>query len=634
LKAVRYGCWPSPLDANSVATSYDEPIFPRATGHVLHWTEARAAEGGRQVIMRLLPGRQPENVLPAGFDARTRVHEYGGRAFHVVGDTVVFSNFIDQRLHVLTADGSARPLTNEPVVPAGQRFADFCTAPDGMHVICVRETHTTEGRVDNEIVAVALATGEQLVLVTGRDFVAAPRVSPDGKQLAWLSWDHPHMPWDAAELWVAQLTPDLTLGGTRHIAGGTGVSIVDPQWSPDGTLHFLSDVTGWYNLMRTPDGLHVDAVAPLEADFAEPAWFLGLSSYAFLPDGRIVCRWFHSGVQQLGVLDTRGLLVEVATPFTWFDDIVSWDGDVVAVAAGPRSRSALVRIDVDTADVPIGLGLDEHGSAELDPDLVSVAQPITFPTTDGDEAHALFYPPVNPSVGPPVGQRPPLIVRCHGGPTYASRPTFDLGIQFWTTRGFAVVDVNFRGSSGYGRAYRDKLLGNWGLTDVDDCVHAALHLAGAGLVDGARMVIRGGSGGGWATMLALARYDVFSGGCSLFGVVDAEQLAAETHKFESRYMDGLLGPLPEAADVYRDRSPLASADNITAPLLIVQGLDDKVVPPSQAELIVSALERRGVPHRYLAFEGEGHGFRKPEHVVQALEAEYAFYHSALGLDTT
>jgi dipeptidyl aminopeptidase/acylaminoacyl peptidase len=545
------------------------------------------------VIVRWAPGQDPVDVLPPPFSARTTVHEYGGGAFAVHGDDVYFSNFADQRLYRL----GAGPITPEG---DGARYADGDVHPDGTSLACVREHGTL-----NQLVLVPTdGSSPPTVVAQGHDFYAAPRWSPDGSRLAWLAWDHPRMPWDGTVLEV---------DGQRR-AGGPDESISQPRWSPDGALHWISDRTGWWNLYREGE-----PVAPMDAEFAGPDWVFGQSTYAFLPDGRLIAAWSARGTTKLAVLGDEPLDL----PYTSFSSIRVFGDRIAAIAASPTIAPQVVVLD----DPPTVVRRSRP--TPVDPGYLSTPRPIEFPTTGGSTAHALFYPPINQDCEPPAGERPPLVVTSHGGPTSAASTSLELRTQFWTSRGFAVVDVDYRGSAGYGRAYRKELDGRWGVVDVDDCLAAARFLADAGEVDGARMAIRGSSASGLTTLLALTR-GVFAAGASLYGVADLAALATDTHKFEARYLDGLVGPWPEAAEVYRARSPLTHAGELSAPLIIFQGLDDKVVPPAQAEVLVAALRAAGLPFAYLTFEGEAHGFRRAETLRRVMEAELSFYGQVLG----
>ena len=604
-----YGSWASAVTTDLVVDGAVSIGEVRVDGEEVWWSEARPEEGGRvQLVRRTADGRTTE-ALPEGFSARTRVHEYGGGAWMPRDGAVIFSNFADQRLWVVTPGREPEPLTAEPPSPAGVRFADM--AIDGAGLVAVRETHG-DGEPRNEIVAID-GGGAQQTIVRGPDFVASPRPGPGGA-LAWLQWDHPNMPWDAAELWVTD----------RRVAGGDGESIFQPAWSPEGVLHAVSDRSDWWNLYRVTGEL--EPVAPIEGEVGVPQWVFGQSRYAFLSDGRVVCAYAQGGTDHLAAV-RDGELRRLDVPFTEIASVQAWGDRVVMIAASPTRDAAVVAVDVDTGSVE---ALRPARDLGLDDGWWSLPQPIEFPTGDGERAHALWYPPTNPDVEGPDGERPPLLVTIHGGPTSAARPRLDLVRQFWTSRGFGVVDVNYRGSTGFGRPYRDRLQGSWGRADVEDCVAAARWLAERGLVDGERLAIRGGSAGGYTVLCALAFHDVFTAGADFYGVADLAALATDTHKFESRYLDGLVGPWPEAEGTYRERSPIHHVDRLSAPLIVFQGLEDEVVPPSQSEMIVDALRAKGVPVRYFTFEGEQHGFRRAETIVRTLEEELAFYGEVFG----
>jgi dipeptidyl aminopeptidase/acylaminoacyl peptidase len=632
-RVLPFGSWPSPITASLVASGGVGLDAPTSTPEATWWLETRSAGGGRSVLVRAGPGQAPADVTPRGFSVRTRVHEYGGGAYVLRGDAVFFSNFDDQRLYRQDAGRSPVPLTPEPARPASIRYADGAITPDGRAVVCIRERHegSTVRDVVNELVAVPTdGSGEPRIVASGRDFYSDPRVSPEGRRLAWLAWDHPRMPWDGTELWVADLASDGALSSRRLVAGGPGESIFQPSWSPQGVLHFVSDTTGWWNLYREVEG-RVEPLYSDDEEFGEPAWVFGRSMYAFLPDGRIACIHGPPHHTRLGILDPATVrLRDLAVPFTTFEGLRSSGWRLAFVGGSPTVPPSVISLDArDGSFTELRTSMD----APVDPRFASTPRHIEFPTEGGVTAHATYYPPASPVAEGPPGERPPLLVIGHGGPTSHSTPSFDpRGGLFWTSRGFGVVDVNYRGSTGYGRAYRDRLAGGWGIVDVEDCVNAAKFLAGRGEVDGSRMAIRGGSAGGYAALCALAFHDVFAAGASYFGVADVEALARDTHKFESRYLDGLIAPYPEGADVYRLRSPLHFADRIRVPLILFQGLEDPVVPPSQAEAMVEALRANGVPHAYLTFEGEQHGFRKAETIQRTLEAELSFYGNVFGFE--
>jgi dipeptidyl aminopeptidase/acylaminoacyl peptidase len=625
-----YGSWRSPIGGDLVAAGGVSLGEIRVAGEAVLWLEGRPLEGGRQVVCRQGPGGVPEDVTPEGFNVRTRVHEYGGGAYAVHGSTVLFANFADQRLYRLDPGQRPRPITPAPPTEAAHRYADATLTPDGQLLVCVRERHE-EGKVTNELVAMPSDGGAApVVLVAGRDFYASPRWSPDGRRLAWLEWDHPNMPWDATDLKVAELGAGAVVGPPTTVAGGPEESIFQPAWSPDGVLHFVSDRSGWWNLYRLA-GAKVEALAPMEEEVGSPQWVFGLSRYAFLPGGRVALVHGRGPLQRLGVLAPDGTLTDLDLPFTSYSPPqLRTVGDRLACVAGSATRPAAVVV-VDPASGAVEV-LRRGREQAPDPGYLSVPRAIRFPTSGGRTANALYYPPANRDFRGPDGERPPLLVTSHGGPTAEVSSLLSMDYQFFTSRGFAVVDVDYGGSTGYGREYRRQLDGRWGIVDVDDCVAAARRLAEGGEVDPRRLAIRGASAGGWTTLCALTFRDDFSAGASYFGVADAEALARDTHKFESRYLDRLIGPWPEAVELYRQRSPIHFTDRLSCPVILLQGLEDAVVPPSQAEAMAAALDAKRIPYAYVAFPGEQHGFRRAEHIRRAVEAELYFYSRVFGFD--
>lgn len=627
-----YGTWPSPITAAMVASAEVRLAEPWVEDGAVWWLESRPAEGGRSVIVRSDPWSSPSDVIPSGFNARTTVHEYGGGAFAVAGSTVFFSNFADQRCYRQELGGE--PVAITPETGGRHRYADLRLLPGGARLVAVRERHEPEAVV-NELVAFPVdGSAEPVVIARGRDFYAAPRPAPDGSHLAWLSWDLPWMPWDGCELSVADVESGGGLGTVRTVAGHDGeVSIWQPGWSPQGELHFVSDRSGWWNLYRERDG-RAQPVCPMEAEFGWPHWVFGGATYAFLEDGRIACIYDQAGVQHVAVLDpeTREL-IDLDLPYTAIEyPYLAAEGAQVAfVAGGPAIPEQIVSLDFTSRAVDV---LRESETVDVDAGYLCTPRGVAFPTDDGLTAYAHVYPPANRDVEAPAGERPPLIVMSHGGPTSARTNLLDLEKQFWTSRGFAVVDVNYGGSTGYGRAYRQRLNGTWGITDVSDCIHAARFLVDEGEADGDRLLIRGGSAGGYTTLCALTFHDDFAAGASYYGISDLEPFAQPggTHKFESRYEHTLVGPYPESAEAYRARSPIHFVDLIATPMLVLQGAEDEIVPPAQAEFVVDALEAKGLPYAYLLFEGEQHGFRKADTIGTALEAELSFYAQILGFE--
>ena len=634
VKLAPYGSWKSPITSDLIAhrtMGTGNPVsclrMITLDGDDVYWLELRPGEGGRYVIARRTPDGVGSDVMPPPFNARTRVHEYGGGDFAVSEGTVYFSNFSDQRLYRQDPRGEPTPITPEKEF----RYADAVIDRRRGRLICVREDHTVAGREPvNTLVSLDLkGSGGGTVLIAGNDFYSSPRLSPDGSRLAWLTWNHPDMPWDGTELWVGEVEADGSLMRSVQVAGGVDESIFQPEWSPDGVLHFVSDRTGWWNLYRWIDG-RVEPLHEMEAEFGYPQWAFGLSQYAFESADRIICAYADDGVWHLASLDTgAGQLESIETPYTEIWGVQAGPGRAVFAAGDPSEPPSVAELNLATGELEV---LHRSSEVVIDEGYLSHPDALEFPTEHGLTAHALYYAPQNPNyVGPP-GERPPLIVISHGGPTSATWSTLRLEIQYWTSRGIAVLDVNYGGSTGYGRAYRERLKGQWGVVDVDDCVNGARYLVEPGEVDGDRLAIRGGSAGGYTTLCALTFRDVFSAGASYYGVSSLEALAKETHKFESRYLDSLIGPYPEQRDLYRERSAINFAERLSCPVIFFQGLEDQVVPPSQAQLMVEALRSKGVPVAYVPFEGEQHGFRRAETIKRALDAELYFYSKIFGFD--
>lgn len=622
-----YGAWRSSISAAAIAAGGVSLSSVSVDGDDLYWLEGRPLEAGRAVLVRHSADGTRTDLTPSPMSVRTRVHEYGGGAYTVANGTVYFTNFADQRLYRQDRDGQPRPITPEPPVAAGVRYADFVLARENSTLIAVRERHASEGpEATNELVALpADGSGEARILAGGHDFYSTPRVSPDGRHLSWLVWDHPRMPWDGTELWVADLDSDGSLRNERRVAGGPTESIFQPTWSPGGELHFASDRTGWWNLYRLVSQGEAVPLAPLDAEFGAPQWVFGMRQYCFLDERRIATVYSRDGLEHLAVLDEGTPLLTLDLPYTAFERCLTSLGDssLAVIAASPTQPASVVRLDPLTGDVEV-----LRRARQETPDAATISQPrsIAFPTENGSAtAYGLYYPPRNPDFVAPETEKPPVIVISHGGPTAMTQAAFSLAIQYWTSRGFAVVDVNYGGSAGYGRPYRERLKGRWGIVDTEDCIQAARYLAAQGEVDPRRFVIRGGSAGGYTTLCALVFHDDFAAGASYYGVADCEALATDTHKFESRYLDGLIGPYPEARAVYYQRSPIHFADRLSCPVILFQGLEDRVVPPSQAERMVEALQAKHLPYAYLAFEGEQHGFRKAATLTRTLEAELYFY---------
>jgi dipeptidyl aminopeptidase/acylaminoacyl peptidase len=629
-----YGSWKSPITADLIVAGTVGLGGIALDGEDIYWIEGRPAEAGRNVIVRHTSDGNTTDVTPPPFNVRTRVHEYGGGSFTVKDGTIYFSNFADQRLYKQTPDTEPQPLT--PL--ANRRYADAVIDSQRSRIICVCEDHTAGGHEPaNTLVSINLDNGEDVqVLASGSDFYSSPRLSPDHSQLAWLSWNHPNMPWDGTQLWVAQFKDDGSLSEPQLVAGGVTESIFQPEWSPDGVLYFVSDRSGWWNFYRWQPDLgkggvwEVESLCEMEAEFGLPQWVFGMSTYAFESANRIICTYTQEGIWYLATVDTQTKQLDVIeTPYTDISSVHAVPDRAVFIAGSATEPTAVVQMDLTNKQINV---LKRSSELEIDPDYLSTPQSIAFPTENGLTAYAIFYPPKNKDYTAPDAEKPPLIVKSHGGPTAATSSAFNLKIQYWTSRGFAFVDVNYGGSTGYGREYRQRLNDNWGIVDVDDCANAAKYLAQQGLVDSERLAIAGGSAGGYTTLAALTFRDVFKAGASYYGVSDLEILAKETHKFESRYLDGLIGPYPERKDLYEMRSPMHFIHQLSCPVIFFQGLEDKVVPPNQAEMMVEALKTKGLPVAYVAYEGEQHGFRRAENIKRTLEGELYFYSRIFGFE--
>ncbi len=597
-------------------------------GRIL-WLEGRPAEGGRVALMAQDSSGQPAAELtPAPLNVRTRLHEYGGACVAARDGLVVLVSDRDQRLHRREADGSTRPIS--PDTGGALRFAEPLIDWQRQRVVAVAEDHRTGGEPANLLVAVPLDGSDPFTLAEGHDFFAAPRLSPDGSRLAWLVWDHPDMPWDATRLMTAGIAPDGALTDVRCVAGASGSeAVLQPEFLPDGRLLYLSDRTGFWNLWQ--EGGEAPVLAR-DSDFGGPLWQLGARWWTPIDAARCLVTRGEDGLGRLGILHLDdGRLEPLDLPFADFTEIHAAGERAVFRGSALDRPSEIAALDLGSRKLET---ICAAGPLELDAAWISTARAISFPSRNGRTAHAYHYPPTNPDCRAPEGEKPPLIVRSHGGPTGAASPALRLGYQFWTSRGFAIVDVDYAGSTGYGRAYRESLNGLWGVADVEDCVAAAEYVVAEGLADPDRLVISGGSAGGFTTLAALTFHDTFKAGASHYGIGDLEALMRTTHKFEARYLDRLIGPWPESAGLYRERSPIHHTDRLSCPLILFQGLEDKVVPPDQAWAMRDALRAKRLPVACLEFAGEGHGFRSAEVQQTVLLAEYAFYCRIFGIDPT
>ncbi len=646
----RCGSWPSPISAELVAAGGVRVESVAVNGDDVWWQETRPLEQGRCVLVSDAGGDR----LPAPWSARSRVHEYGGGSWWFGRDHAYFVEASDQALYRIpveeAADGRSEPERISAPAPDGVewRFADGREHPNGSVVVCVRETHgPTGGEPTNEVVAITAGPdATPQALVTGPDFVSDPRISPDGSSLSWIQWDHPNMPWNETALMVAPLTIEggsVSLGPATTVA--SGVSINGADWTADGRLVYSSDENGHWNLHGWwPDGTGQEITTLVDAEIGGPAWVFGTRRWVELGDGRLVAAITRDAVDLLGIVQPDGTLRPVPgfgsgdgfdadTPVAIGSMAATGSTGVSVIAATPTGLPEITSVDVDSGSVE---SIRPAAAVGADPAWLSVAEPIWF-ESNGRSTQMFFYPPAAAVEATTVGgstEKPPLIVIGHGGPTAHNSPELSLKIQYWTSRGFAVADVNYGGSTGFGRQYRDRLHGLWGEVDVDDCINAAAHLAEEGLVDGERLAIRGSSSGGLTVMAALIRSDRFAAGVSLYGVADLTSLASDTHKFESRYLDWLVGPYPDDLDRYESRSPVNKAEAIATPMLLMQGTDDRVVPPSQSEAVVAALETNGIDHVYVTFDGEAHGLRRADSIVSSLEIELWFYGRIFGFEPT
>lgn len=632
-KISPYGSWKSPITSDLIVKGTVALGQIQFDGDDLYWVEQRPSESGRNVIVKRARDGKLSDVTPAHFNARTRVHEYGGAAYVVDRGTIYFCNFADQRVY-RQESGSAP----HAISPAKEmRYADGVIDRSRNRMIAVREDHTGKGEAINTIVGLGLKgddTGGN-ILVSGCNFYSNPRLNAAGTMLTWMQWNHPNMPWDGTELWIGGVNSRGEIIQPKRVAGGENESIFQPEWAPDGALYFVSDRSGWWNLYRIPasssllrggDGA-IEPMQPRASEFGVPMWVFGLTTYAIESASRIACTFSEHG-SHLAVLDTTtGTLDEIKTPYTSMSNPRVSNSRIALIAGSPTQAPAIILFDLKTRKLDV-----VHSSSEvdIDPGYLALPQAIEFPTEKTLLAHAIYYPPANKDYAAPKDEKPPLIVKSHGGPTSATNTTLNLAIQYWTSRGFAVVDVNYGGSTGYGRAYRERLNGNWGVVDVDDCVNAAKHLVKKGLADGKRLAITGGSAGGYTTLTAIALRNVFAAAASHYGIGDLETFTKDTHKYESRYLDRLVGPYPEKRDLYRARSAMNFVDQIRCPLILFQGLEDKIVPPNQSQLMFDAVKKKGLACAYVAFAGEQHGFRQAKNIKRSLDGELYFYSQVFG----
>jgi dipeptidyl aminopeptidase/acylaminoacyl peptidase len=620
-----YGSWRSPITSEAIVAETIALGGVTVDGEHIYWLEGRPQEGGRNVLVRLTADGDTEDITPAPFNVRSRVHEYGGGSYLIVAGTIYFCNDSDQCLYKQEIGEEPIALTTE----GSRRYADMIFDEERDRLICVCEDHGDSSTEPvNSIIGIDLSSGDIQTLVSGDDFYSSPRLSPDGSRLAWIAWNHPNMPWDSSFLWLADVTNAFSFSNAHIIAGGEDESVCEPRWSPDEQLYFASDREGWWNLYCFTYEELIEPVYETEAEFAYPHWVFGLSTYGFASDTEIITTYTRSGRWYLARIDTEEkTLTDMETPYTSLSSLQVNESAVVFIGGSFTEETGVISLDLETADTEV---LKSSSNLEIDAEFLSIPTAIAFPTGEGLTAYAWYYPPKNPEYSPLEGELPPLLVKSHGGPTAAASSSLSLRVQYWTSRGFGYLDVNYGGSTGYGREYRQRLDGNWGIVDVEDCINGAKFLAQQGLVDPERLAISGGSAGGYTTLAALTFHDTFKAGASYYGVSDLEVLAKDTHKFESRYLDRLVGKYPEEKEVYIERSPIHFCDRLSCPVIFFQGLEDKVVPPNQAERMVEVLRKKGLPVAYVPFEGEQHGFRRAETIRRALDGEFYFYSQIFG----
>ena len=646
-----YGSWRSPITAELIVKGSIGLGQIEVEGDNIYWTEGRPAEGGRSAIVHRDSTGIITDLIPAPFNARSRVHEYGGGSLAVDQGVVYFVNFADQRIYsvatksIANSEIDSETKTPVPLTPAGNyRYADLVIDRPRQRLMAVREDHSLEGEPINTLVAIDLTNGShQQILASGQDFYSSPALSPDGKHLAWLTWQHPDLPWYSTQLWVAAFDEAGNLAQPQLVAGGKDESIFQPEWGADGSLYFVSDRSNWWNLYCWQQG-EITPICEMAAEFGLPQWVFAMKTYGFTTPAvteqvqnmvtersrreEIICTYGQQGIWYLGKINLQTKeLNTLEIPYTDISRLRVADGKAIFLGGSATAPTALVVMDLQTQELEV---IRVSSQVTIEPSYFSVPEAIAFPTEQGLTAYGFYYPPCNPDYLAPEGEKPPLIVKSHGGPTAATSSSFSLRIQFWTSRGFAVLDVNYGGSTGYGREYRLRLDGQWGIVDVDDCTNGAKYLVNLGLADPQKLAIAGGSAGGFTTLAALTFRDTFQAGASYYGVSDLEALARDTHKFEARYLDRLIGIYPDQQEIYIERSPINFTAQLNCPVIFFQGLEDKVVPPNQAEMMVSALQQKGLPVAYVAYPGEQHGFRQAENIQRTLEGELYFYSRVFG----
>ena len=617
-----FGSWESPITAELTTRNSVNPMSVRFDGDDLYWIEMRPDEDGRRVIVKMDAEGNVSDILPKGYSARTRVHEYGSGAYNVWNGVVYFSNHSDQKLYRFKPGNKPEALTED-----GYRYADFIMDKGRNQLISVQEDHTQNGEPVNTLVSIKLDGNHHIeTLFSGTDFVSAPRLNLTGDKLVWITWDHPNMHWDDAKLWMGRITNNGQLKDIEAIVSRESLSAQEPRWSDDGKLYYIADPDNWWNFQRYEDGKS-QAVHAIEKEFGRSGG-LGASSYAFISNHEVIAKYEQDGASHLAIVNMQtGDLKDISMPYINIAKVYS-DGKRIVVLGTKTTQ--VVEIAEYIPNTGSFITINSAQEPLVDQEYISEPQPITFKNLKGEPTHAFYYSPKNPNFVAPENELPPLIVRLHGGPVSATTQSFSLANQYWTSRGFAIVDINYGGSTGYGRKYRERIRGQWGVVEIEDTLAAIDYLTEQGAADKERLLIRGGSAGGYSVLVALSQHDIFAAGANYYGVSDLEVLYRDTHKYESRFLDSLIGTYPEEIEIYKQRSPINQLDGFKSPLIVFQGLLDPVVPPNQSELVVNALRKKGVPVAYYPYEGEYHGFSQAENIIHSLESELVFYGKVLG----
>ncbi|MEC7837227.1 MAG: S9 family peptidase [Chloroflexota bacterium] len=623
-----YGSWESEITPQKIIEGGLRFSEIRSNGSEVYFLEGRPEEAGRYVIVKQNSAGEIEDLIPENFNSRNAVHEYGGGSFAVGKKNIYFTNWDDQRIYVVKGKNTSA-LTIEPPFEKSIRYSDLTLSYDEEWIYCVRETHFEKGEAKNELVAISTTKNQTIVLCTGRDFYSSPRINPINNEICWLEWDHPNMPWDGTELFIGNFDSN-GLSEKKFIDGSKNISIIQPEWSESGELIYISDESGWWNLKKYSDNKK-STILDEETDHGEPSWNFGVRTY-FIKDNFIYLRGSSKNKNKglIRKINLSGQIIEeIEVLHTSIGGLSFIDNKALYIGASPVSNSEIVSLDLEKKEIKT---IKESSKLEIDSEEISIPEEITFTTTENATAYGYFYKPKNKKYQSHSGEKPPVLVISHGGPTSATSNALNLSIQYWTNRGIAVVDVNYRGSTGYGKKFRDLLKGNWGIYDTEDCIAAVDYLSEKGLVDSERAAIKGGSAGGYTTINALTFHDRFAVGATYYGIADLSVFIDDTHKFESKYLESLIGKYPEEKQKYYDRSAINFTDQLSCPMIIFQGTEDKIVPPSQAEIMAEGLREKKIPFSLIMYEGEQHGFRQSKNIISSLESELYFYSQVLGFE--